>query len=94
HAWLKNQQQCDYQLNLQNCKYHFIWRMTGTVVGGAVALGIFGGGVWLVKNGASAVGTATMIIAVGGLIGTAIYGHRIASQTQKKEDDNRTPISN
>ena len=46
--------------------------MTTTIAGGCVAISVFGGGAWLVKNGASTIGAAAMIAALGSLIGTAI----------------------
>ncbi len=85
HTWLNTQQSYDHQLNLQNCRYHFVWRMTGTICGFLLALGIFSGGAWLVKNGASLAGATAMIVAISGLIGTAIYGHRVAIQSKEDE---------
>jgi len=84
HDWFKNQQGYDHQLNLWNSRYLFISRMAGTIVGGCVVISVFAGGAWLVKNGASPIGAATMIAALGSLIGP-IYGHR--TSVEKKDEE-------
>ncbi len=94
HAWLKNQQANEHQLNLQSGRHFFIWRLTGTIAGAVLAISALVAGAWLVKNGASAVGAMFIILAVAGLVGTAIYGHRaqkIASQEELANSD-KSPV--
>jgi len=85
HVWLKNQQANEHQLNLQSGRQYFIWRLTGTIAGAILAISALVAGASLVQSGASTIGVMFMILAVAGLVGTAIYGHRaqkIASQEE------------
>lgn len=94
HAWLKNQQANEHELNLQSGRQYFIWRLTGTIAGAVLAISSLVAGAWLVKNGASAIGAMFMILAVAGLVGTAIYGHRaqkIATQAEPADAD-KSPV--
>jgi len=89
HAWLKQQQHNDHDLNKQSSRNYFYWRITGTISGTLIVLTALGGGIWLVKNGASAIGVFLLIAAIGGIIGTAIYGHRtVAKPTGQNPSQN------
>ena len=79
HAWLKNQQANEHALNLLDQKHYFIWRLSGTLIGGFLTLGTIALGAWLVAHGAGATGVSMMIVAAAGLVGTAIYGHKALS---------------
>jgi membrane associated rhomboid family serine protease len=94
HAWLKNQQTYDFQLNSQAASQYFTWRMTGTIFGGVISIVALIVGGWLVKNGASFLGASAMFAAFGGLVGTAIYGHRVASREAEAEEKSAssTPV--
>ena len=74
HAWLKNQQANEHCLNMQSGRHNFRWRVVGTVCGMVVLLAALGFGSWLIKNGASGAGVFLLIVAVGTMIGSAIYG--------------------
>jgi hypothetical protein len=85
HRWLANQQTNEHALNMQSERHFFVWKMAGLIGGVVLALGVLGSGAWLVAHGASTIGTATIIAAVAGLVGTAIYGHK--ANTAPKEKD-------
>jgi hypothetical protein len=92
HAWFKNQQRNDHQLNVYEQRYQFVWRQTGTICGALLTLSTIGLGAWLVRNGAGATGVAMMIGAAAVLIGTAVYGHRAhRDHASPSEDKNQNP---
>ena len=94
HAWLKKQQANDHQYNMQSEKHFFYWKISGVVGGIILALGALLTGAWLVTHGCSAVGTTMMIIAVAGLVGTAIYGHKSKQISNQQETAEARQIPN
>jgi hypothetical protein len=74
HAWLKNQQANEHCLNMQSGRHNFRWRLAGTICGMVVLIAALAFGSWLIKNGASGAGVFLLIVAVGTMIGSAIYG--------------------
>jgi len=84
HAWLKNQQANEHCLNMQSGRHNFRWRLVGTICGMVVLIAALGFGSWLIKNGASGAGVFLLIVAVGTMIGSAIYG-------QSQRDPNAPP---
>lgn len=86
HAWLKTQQANEHAFNMQSGRHFFYWKIAGIIGGVILALGALGSGAWLVGHGCSIVGTAVMMFAIAGLVGTAIYGHK-ANQPNKAQED-------
>lgn len=86
HAWLKNQQANEHCLNMQSGRHNFRWRVVGTICGMVVLIAALAFGSWLIKNGASGAGVFLLIVAVGTMIGSAIYG-----QSQKAPDNPNPP---
>lgn len=78
HAWLRSQQRNDHDLNINAQRHGFLLQLTGTIGGTLIVLGMIISGTSLLKAGASAAGVAMIIVALAGLAGTAIYGHRAA----------------
>jgi len=97
HAWLTNQQKSDHELNLAAQRFSFISQIIGTVIGGMLVFLMIGCGTYLLSKGVSAAGVCMIIGAIGGLAGTAIYGHRAArpreNQQEKKVVAPLPPIS-
>jgi len=85
HIWLKNQQANEHKFNMKSEGYYFYWKMAGVFGGLILAITALLTGAWLVRHGASVIGTAIMMTAVAGLVGTAIYGHK-ANQPSKPKD--------
>jgi hypothetical protein len=75
HAWLRSQQSNEHALNMQSGRHYYQWRTFGTGCGAIIVIAALGFGSWLVKNGASGVGVFLMLVAIGGMVGSAIYGH-------------------
>ena len=95
HSWLRNQQNYDHQLNTTIQNNFFKWRMAGTVCATILSLSVFIIGALLVLYGAPAIGVATLVLAVAGLVGTAIYGHHVsaAGQTSKPQEQSQRQLS-
>jgi hypothetical protein len=91
HAWLQRQQSNDHDFNMQSGRHLFNWKIAGIIGGVVLALGAFVTGAWLVSHGCSGFGAALIIGAIGGLIGTAIYGHK---SNQPNKDEGPPEISN
>ena len=89
HIWLKNQQTYDHSINLEVQRGYIVWRMTGTIVGGILVLSCIIVGALLIYHGASAFGMAMITAALGGLIGTAIYGHKNRAEIDTVRRDRR-----
>ncbi len=87
HVWLRNQQGNEHALNMQSGRHYYRWRISGTVCGTIVVIAALWFGSWLVKNGASGVGVFLMLAAIGGMIGSAIYGHNANSTLQEKGEE-------
>ena len=75
HAWLKQQQSNDHELNTRSQAFRFISAVAGTVAAAAIVIILLVGGIWLLKVGISAYGVALILAAIGGVVGTAVYGH-------------------
>jgi len=86
HAWLKQQQHNDHDLNKQSNRNYFYWRIAGTICGTLIVLATLISGAWLVKNGASGIGVFLLIAAIGGIIGTAIYGRTAAVKQNSSQN--------
>jgi hypothetical protein len=86
HNWLRNQQKNDHELNLLVQSNYFRWRTLGLCSATILALAVLIIGALLVYHGAPIVGVALLITAIGGLIGTAVYGHAATTQTEQQED--------
>lgn len=82
HTWLRNQQHNDHQLNTLSQNNYFTWRMGGLICATVLALAVLIIGAILVLFGAPAIGVATLVTAIGGLVGTAIYGHHITTNVR------------
>jgi hypothetical protein len=82
HTWLRNQQHNDHQLNALIQNNYFKWRIAGLICATLLSLAVFAIGAILVLYGAPVIGVATLVGAVAGLVGTAIYGHRISTTAQ------------
>jgi hypothetical protein len=80
HSWLRTQQHNDHELNTQTAGNYFKWRMTGLICATLLALAVFAIGAILVLFGAPAIGVATIVTAVAGLVGTAVYGHHVLTE--------------
>jgi len=93
HAWLKNQQSYDFRLNSQSESHFFIWRMTGTILGSVLAIVALLTGAWLVKSGSSAVGVSTILFAIAGLVGSAIYGAKAVSGVKQSQSTDESSIT-
>jgi hypothetical protein len=93
HSWLKNQQANEHKFNIQSERHYFCWKMAGVFGGLILAVTALLTGAWLVRHGASIIGTAIMMAAIAGLVGTAIYGHK-AKEGQKAEDNAHENTSN
>ena len=90
HNWLRNQQHNDHQLNTLIQNNYFRWRIASLICATILSLAIFIIGAILVLYGAPVIGVATLVGAVAGLIGTAIYGHKIStSQPRKPQEENQ-----
>jgi len=91
HTWLRNQQHNDHQLNTLIQNNYFKWRIAGLVCGTLLALAVFAIGAILVLFGAPIIGIATLVTAIAGLVGTAIYGHHIMTtpSSNSSPDDNQ-----
>lgn len=87
HAWLKNQQAYDHTLNMHSNRHYFLWRVTGTISGSILALALLWAGESLIKSGASASGITAMLVAIGGVVGSAVYGRRAAQSKNEKSDE-------
>ena len=85
HSWLKNQQANEHCLNMQSGRHNFRWRIVGTICGMFVLIAALGFGSWLIKNGASGAGVFLLIVAVGTMIGSAIYGQSQKSPNASPE---------
>lgn len=81
HAWLKQQQSNDHELNVKAHNFVFWRQMCGTGGGVIIVVTMVVCGAVLIAKGASASGIAMVIVAVAGLAGTALYGHN-AQQSQ------------
>jgi hypothetical protein len=90
HVWLRNQQGNEHALNMQSGRYYYRWRTNGTLCGTIIVIAALGFGSWLVKNGASGVGVFLMLVAIGGMVGSAIYGHN-SSATPKENEKESEP---
>ena len=96
HEWLKTQQKNEHEFNMQGGRHFFIWRMSGAIMGGILAITFLIGSIILVKSGASVIGIAMMLTAMAGIVGTAIYGHKVAIQQAPQKpkaepSENETP---
>lgn len=87
HGWLKNQQGYEYRLNMEYNHEHFVLRLTGTITASILALALLLVGAWLVRSGSSSVGVAAIIAAVGGVVGTAVYGRRHSQSTPQPKSE-------
>jgi hypothetical protein len=81
HTWLRQQQTNDHELN-KGTQRNYFWLRTGGLISATVlTLAILAAGVYFVSMGSSLLGFTMLVTAIGGLIGTAVWGRR-ADQTQ------------
>jgi len=85
HVWLRSQQSNEHALNMQSGRHYYRWRISGTIGGTIVVISALGFGTLLVINKASAVGVFLMLVAVSGMIGSAIYGRGSSNKTGESE---------
>lgn len=90
HEWIRSQQANDHELNLASESHYFAWRMTGTIGGAILSISLLVGGIWLVKNGASAIGAASMLLSISTVVLAAIYGRSVTlPKLGKAEAENK-----
>jgi hypothetical protein len=89
HTWLRNQQHNDHQLNTLIQANYFRWRISALFCAALLALSVLVIGAILVAVGAPIVGVTLLISAVAGLVGTAIYGHRLNAPQESPEESEK-----
>jgi hypothetical protein len=93
HNWLRNQQKNDHELNVTVQKNYFRWRIWGLCSATLLALAVLIIGALLVYHGAPVVGVSLLITAIGGLVGTAVYGQKSASNSQSGQSQPSAPAA-
>lgn len=97
HSWLKNQQRNDHVLNTNAQRFAFVAQLAGTTGGVIIVIAMIICGTALLFKGVSAAGVSMIIAAIGGLVGTAVYGHHKtkppekSSKPESREVQTRTP---
>lgn len=86
HEWLKSQQANDHEINIVAQKNFYRWRLISAAFGGGLAILTISLGAWLVSKGASGTGVSMMVTAAAVLIGSAVYGHKVARSEPETED--------
>jgi uncharacterized membrane protein len=84
HEWVTNQQANDHALNILRQKHAFQIRVLGLGAALVIVLASLGFSAWLIQMGQTIWGVAVLIASVGGLIGTAIYGHKARNVPQSE----------
>ena len=93
HQWLMKQQINEHELNIREQGSSSKLRMTGMICGTLIVLSAIILGAWLIKNGAGAQGITVVLMALTGLVGTALYGHRAASASGSPVEKNRKELN-
>lgn len=76
HTWLRQQQANDHELN-KGTQRNYFWLRTGGLISATVlTLAILAAGAYFISIGASLIGFTMLVTAIGGLIGTAVWGRR------------------
>jgi hypothetical protein len=84
HAWLRQQQANDLEINKGTQRNYFRLRVGGLICVTILTLSSFAAGAYFISIGASLIGFTMLVTAISGLIGTAVWGRK-ADNAQEQE---------